>query len=153
MAQPRRWDRLAASTQRRYLSAGRKQGLTPQQIQQHYESGGSVSAWRGHRQHAGASERQWRKLKAAAKRAELDKDVDNPGDVDNILESLLSKGLTVDFILQKLGEKHDSRTIYRSWLKRRQRNERPFDDAGYNPGRQRYNGRVTHADIELYYYH
>ena len=144
---PRVWEQLAPSTRKRYLSKGRSLGQTEAQVKAHYLAGGNMSAYRGHRKHAGASERQWSNMVRAAKQARLDED----GDLEAILESLLSKGLTPQWIILKLREKEDSRDSYRSTLARELRKKGV--DTGWQPGRRRYHARLQYADIEIYYYH
>lgn len=146
---PRRWESLADSTRKRYLAKGRTLGQTEAQVKAHYLSGGDMSAYRGHRKHAGASERQWSAMVRAAKAARLDEDT--TGDMTVILESLLAKGYKPAWIVSKLTEKKDSRDTYRSDLARKLRKQRI--DAGWQPGRRRYHKRDQPADIELYYYH
>lgn len=54
MAKSRNWTGLSEGQRRRYVSAGRtgtltgRKGLTPAQVRKYYESGGSLSAGRGH---------------------------------------------------------------------------------------------------------
>lgn len=146
---PRNWASLKPSTQKRYLGKGRALGQTEAQVQAHYTGGGNMGAHRGHRQHAGASERQWGALIQAAKHAKLDEDVDGP--MEAILENVLSKGFTPAWILHTLAEKAESRDTYRSKLARVQRTKSIA--AGWEPGRGRYQRRNLVADIELYYYH
>lgn len=154
---PRVWANLAESTRKRYLASGRKQNLTAQQVQQHYESGGNMAVFRGHPSHHGLSERQWAKLRRAANAARLggDHPDDWPGTnsafVTHVLDSLLAKGFTYNQILDWLIEKRESRATYRSTLARAQRSQ--GIDAGSQPGRNRYYARNTYADIEVFYYH
>lgn len=143
------WDQLAASTRKRYLSKGKTLGQTEPQVKAYYESGGDMSAYRGHRKRPGTSERQWSAMVAAAKRAKLDQDTN--GHYDVILESLLAKGFTPSWIIDKLDEKADSRGTYRSTAARALRKQSV--DAGWQPGRKRYHRRNVIADIELFYYH
>ena len=153
MAAPKRrdWNKLGTAQRKRYLSAGRKRGLTDAQIRQHYTSGGSLSEWRGHRKRAGISERQWTTLRQAALASKLDLDLEHH-DVSVVLESLLAKGFSYAWILQRLQEKEESRRLFKTQAKRRARYNRPKDDEGYNPGRRRYHARNQIADIEIYWY-
>lgn len=147
MAQQRRdWSRLGERQRKRYIGAGRKQGLTEAQVIQHYESGGNLSAWRGQRptQRPGISERKWRQLRAAAKRAQLE-------NATEVLESLVQKGFTAEWILHELEQQYVARTEFRSAPRRAMRAQRI--DAGWQPGRNRYKRRNLTADIEIYYYH
>lgn len=146
----RLWTRLKESTRRDYLRRGKAQGLTEQQIIALYESGGNVSALRGHKRRMGISERQWTNLRKAALKAQLDKDLES-GDVNEVLESLLMKGFKYEWILRNLETKEDSRSEYRSFIRRAMR--RNHMDDGWEPGRTRYHNRNQMADIELYYYH
>lgn len=148
MATGRRdWSRLGERQKKRYLAAGRKQGLSEGEIIQHYESGGSLAIWRGQSRskRAGVSERTWRRLMRAAQAAELS---DNPGEV---LESLVGKGFQPDWILDELWRQENARSQFRSAYRRALRRKKL--DAGYQPGRARYKRRNLIADIELYYYH
>lgn len=86
---------------------------------------------------------------AAARAARLDEDVES--DMGAILESLLTKGYSYDWILTKLDEKKESRDTYRSNPARILRHQ--GIDAGWQPGRRRYHKRAQPADIELFYYH
>lgn len=149
MAQPRNWQRLAASTRQKYLSRGRTLGMTPAQVEQYYLTGGDMRVFRGHRPHPGASERQWSAMLWAARAARLNEDVE--GDWRIVLENLLAKGFTPTWIIERLEEKRDSRDTYRSVLARQQRKRN--DPAGWAPGRPRYFKRTSPADIEIYYYH
>ena len=149
MAAKRRiWDQLAASTRKRYISKGKALGQSERQVKQYYESGGNMGAYRGHKPHAGASERQWAAMVAAAKVAQLNQD----GDITLILENLLAKGFKPAWITAKLNEKRESRGAYRSPINRALRRA-GNKDAGREPGRSRYYKRTHPADIEIYYYH
>ena len=121
--------------------------MTPEQVIEYHRSGQNMGAFRGHRKHPGASERQWNSLVKAAKAAKLDQDVDH---IDVVLESLLVKGFSVEWILRRLDEKRDSRAQYRTTRKRSQRSA--GDPNGWDPGRTRYFKRSYRADIELYWY-
>lgn len=144
---PRVWEQLATSTRERYVSKGKALGQSEAQTKAHYVGGGDMSAYRGHRKHAGASERQWAAMKKAAKQSWLDED----GDIDTILESLLSKGLKPGWIIVRLNEKRGSRVTYRTAFARAVRKK--GIDAGWQPGRRRYHARLQYADIEIFYYH
>ena len=78
-------------------------------------------------------------------------DEDTTGDYTVVLESLLTKGFTPQWILDRLAEKKDSRDRYRSAIARGLRKR--GSDAGWQPGRGRYKKRILVADIELYFYH
>lgn len=158
MASRRDWQQLGERQRKRYLAAGRKQGLSSQQVIEYYESGGDLSVWRGQTRsrRVGVSERTWRKLMAAARRSELGQippGRQKPVPPGEILESLIRKGFEPDWILDQLEKQYDSRTRFRSAAMRAYRKKYPKLDAGYNPGRSRHKRRNLNADIELYYYH
>ena len=149
MARRRSWETLSESTRKRYLSKGRSLGQSAAEVIRLYESGGNMSAHRGHPSRAGGvSERMWTRLRAAARRARLQQD----GDVSDILESLLGKGFKPQWILDKLDEKEESRDAYRNPFNRMLRNAGQRN-AGIQPGNDRYHQRIQYADIELFYYH
>jgi hypothetical protein len=148
VAQPRSWARLSANTQHRYLTRGRRLGMSEAQVIAQYESGANISILRGHPSHHGLSEKRWTQLRTAAKASQLYED----GDIAIILDSLLAKGFSFKWILTKLTEKKESRDTYRA-PENREARRRGDKDAGREPGRTRYYGRSQIADIELYYYH
>lgn len=152
MARKRRrvWTTLGERTRRDYLRRGKGLGLTDTQIIALYESGGNVSGLRGHKKRPGVSERQWTNLRRAALAARLDSDLEH-GDVNEVLESLLTKGFSYEWILNSLQDKKSVRDEFRSWAKRAMR--RNNIESGWQPGRARYGSRNQMADIELYYYH
>lgn len=147
MAKPRVWERLSDTTRKRYISKGRSLDQTPEQVRAYYESGGTMGAYRGHKPHYGASERQWSAMLAAARRSRLDED----GNTTQILENLLAKGFKPNWIVHQLDLKADSRDAYRSPLNRAKRKAKR--GAGREPGASRYKRRVLIADVEIYWYH
>ena len=158
MAQRRVWERLAEATRKRYVARGKSMGQSEAQVRAHYESGGSMATYRGHPPRYGVGERMWTRLRKEAKKAELDKDLADPdthtsGDVTIVLVSLLSKGFSPQWILDRLAEKQDSRSTYRSRAAKLLRKQFPKMDWGWDPGRKRFYRRTLIADIELYYYH
>lgn len=114
-----------------------------------------MAVYRGHAPRHGATESQWRRMTRAAKAARMDRDIDEdrPQGVRDILESLLRKGFEPEWIIARLKEKKESRDAYLHPTNRRLRAE-GIKHAGKDPGSQRYHeGKLTRADIELYYYH
>lgn len=153
MAQ-RDWTRLGERQRKRYLSAGGKQGLSPAQVVQHYESGGNLSAWRGQARviRTGVSERKWRELMKAARLADLGRGTKNPPPPGEVLEILLHRGYQPDWILRELARQHRARSIYQSTANREAR-RKGRKHAGNGPGKYRWDNRDINAPIELYYYH
>lgn len=145
----RDWSTLGAAQQKRYLNASVNRGLTAAQIRAHYESGASLKDWRGHAPRP-VSEKRWTALRAAAKRAELWRDVD---DTNQTIEKLFNLGFSYEWILHALQEKANSRSTFRTALMKALRKNNPRADAGYNPGRARYKKRTPHAPRELFFYH
>lgn len=151
MARSRTWDALSASTQKRYIATGKRLGQSADEVRRYYESGGSMSVYRGHAPKHGLSEYRWRKLRKAAKDAGLEGDLTGGDTVSGVLESLLRKGFSYEWILKRLIEKKESRDAYRDPVNVRLRAEGAH--AGRQPGNERYHKRALHADIEIYFYH
>lgn len=171
MAKPRVWERLSDTTRKRYISKGRSLNQTPEQVRAYYESGGTMGAYRGHKPHYGASERQWAAMVAAARAAGLHQDAEgyytnerkhilSPRAtiigrqfITTTLENMLGKGFKPRWIIARLREKKDSRDTYHTAIKTAIRNRDRNDDRGYQPGRARYHARPLIADVEIYWYH
>jgi hypothetical protein len=153
----RDWSSLGERQRKRYLGAGRKDGMTPEQVQTYYQSGGNLARFRGQGKVArtGISERQWGRLRRAARESELGMTGGTDRTPTEILESLLGKGLTVGDVLALLERQKEVRAEYRSPAKRalRKSKSKRKQEQGKNPGLNRYRNRPQHLDIEGFYYH
>lgn len=142
MAKPRQWGKLAPGTKKRYLAAGAKQGKSASAVRSYYNRGGNMSAYRGHANPLGVSERQWTVLRG---------EYTDGGDLD-------WDGTLRDAVLRALAHGLTPPEIARLISNRRKATEEFRRNGNRAPGRAEYGKRPKWATIDeparaFYWYH
>lgn len=148
MARERNWDALGERQRRRYIGAGRREGLSEDQVREHYLSGGSLTRWRGKKERPGITSSQFDRLVRLGKDARWTSAREGLP-LKEVLEDLIARGFAYEWIAERLREKKESRDYYSTLSKRERRDSNVYK----GPGTDRFSRRTPYANVELYYYH